>query len=218
VPARQVYRLPAGISATLGCIVQPLAICYEGVVMRASVQAGERVFVVGAGPIGIGSLMLARLRGARVMVCDLVPERLELARELGAEMTVLADQDVDAAVEDWTFGEGADVAVEAAGGDQTASMSLAQRVTAPRGRIVVMGAFTEKTFPFAIGDLKNKEQTLLGSHGHPGTFAPVLELIEDGLLDAAALVTHRLGLDQSATAFELLDRRLDGVMKVVVNP
>jgi threonine dehydrogenase-like Zn-dependent dehydrogenase len=147
-----------------------------------------------------------------------VPERLELARQLGAEMTVLARDDVDAAVRDWTYGDGADVAVEAAGGAQTESMALAQRAAAPRGRIVVMGAFTDKTFPFAIGDLKNREQTLMGSHGHPRTFAPVLELIADGLLDAGALVTHKLGLEQSATAFDLLDRRLDGVMKVVVNP
>ena len=49
------------------------------------------------------------------MVCDVVPERLELARELGAEMTVLARDDVDAAVRDWTYGDGADVAMEAAG-------------------------------------------------------------------------------------------------------
>jgi L-gulonate 5-dehydrogenase len=218
VPATQVYRLPAGLSAILGCMVQPLAICYEGVVARAAVEHGEHVLVVGAGPIGLGSLMLATMRGARVMVTDLVPERLDLARQLGADMTVLASDDVDSAVSDWTYGDGVDVAVEAAGGAQIESMSLAQRVTAPRGRIVVMGAFTDKTFPFAIGDLKNREQTLMGSHGHPRTFAPVLDLIADGRLDAGALVSHRLKLEQSAIAFDLLDRRLDSVMKVVVSP
>jgi threonine dehydrogenase-like Zn-dependent dehydrogenase len=218
VPAAQVYPLPEGLSASLGCMVQPLAISYEGVVVRAAVDDGEHVLVVGAGPIGLGSLMLATLRGARVMVTDVVPERLDLARQLGADMTVLASDDVDSAVRDWTYGDGVEVAVEAAGGAQIESMSLAQRVTAPRGRIVVMGAFADKTFPFAIGDLKNREQTLMGSHGHPRTFAPVLELIADGRLDAGALVTHRLGLEQSATAFDLLDRRLDGVMKVVVSP
>jgi threonine dehydrogenase-like Zn-dependent dehydrogenase len=162
--------------------------------------------------------MLAKLRGAHVMVTDVVPERLDLARTLGAEMTVFANDDVDSAVLDWSYGDGVDVAVEAVGGTQTETMSLAQRVTAPRGRIVVMGAFSNKTFPFAIGDLKNREQTLMGSHGHPRTFGPVLEMLADGRLDADALVTHRLTLEQSATAFDLLDRRLDGVMKVVVSP
>jgi threonine dehydrogenase-like Zn-dependent dehydrogenase len=218
VPAGQVYRLPEGLPAALGSIVQPLAISYEGVISRAAVEEGEHVLIVGAGPIGLGSLMLAKLRGARVMVTDVVPERLELARQLGAEVTLLAHDDVCSAARDWTFGNGVDVAVEAVGGAQTETMSLAQRATAPRGRIVVMGAFTDKTFPFAIGDLKNREQTLMGSHGHPRTFAPVLELIAGGRLDAGALVTHRLGLEQSATAFDLLDKRLDGVMKVVVSP
>ncbi|HWM16624.1 MAG TPA: alcohol dehydrogenase catalytic domain-containing protein [Microbacterium sp.] len=218
VPAAQVFRLPEGLSAIGGSIVQPLAVCYEGVIVRAAVGDGERVLIVGAGPIGLGSLMLARQRGAQVMVTDVVPDRLEMARQLGAEVTVPAGDDVDAAVRDWTHGVGVDVAIEAAGGAQTESLALAHRVTAPRGRILVLGAFAEKTFPFAVGDLKTKEQTVIGSHGHPRTFAPVLDLIADGRLDASALVTHHLGLDQSATAFDLLDRRLDGVMKVVISP
>jgi L-gulonate 5-dehydrogenase len=218
VPAAQIYRLPTGISAATGCMVQPLAISYEGVIARAAVTEGERVLVVGAGPIGLAALMFAKLRGASVMVTDVVPERLRLARKLGAEVTLLAHDDVDSAVFDWTYGDGVDVAVEAVGGTQTESMAVAQRVTAPRGRIVVMGAFADKTFPFAIGDLKNREQTLMGSHGHPRTFAPVLELLAEGQLDVGALVTHRLALEQAATAFDLLDRRLDGVVKVVVSP
>lgn len=218
VPAAQVYRLPDGVSPTLGCMVQPLAISYEGVVARAAVEQGEHVLVVGAGPIGLGALMLAKLRGAHVMVVDVLPERLELARRLGAEMVLLAGDDVYHAALDWTYGDGVDVSVEAVGGAQTESLSIAQRATAPRGRIVVMGAFADKTFPFSVGDLKNREQTLMGSHGHPRTFAPVLELLAEGRLDAGAMVTHRIALEESARAFELLDNRLDGVVKVVVSP
>ena len=74
------------------------------------------------------------------------------------------------------------MSVDAVGGAQSQSLSDAQRSTGPRGRIVVLGSFSGAATPFPMTGPKNQEQTLIGSHGHPGTFGPVTELLTAGRL------------------------------------
>ncbi|MPZ59816.1 MAG: alcohol dehydrogenase catalytic domain-containing protein [Propionibacteriales bacterium] len=217
VPANQIYELPSSLSPEEGALVQPLAISYEGAVERARVRENERVMILGAGPVGLGAMLLSRLQGAEVLVLDLVDYRLEKARELGAEKAMRADDPaLDSVVLDWTDGYGVDAAIEAVGGAQSDTVATAQRLTAPRGRIVVLGSFKQKTLPFAVADLKNREQSLIGSQGHPRTFTPVIDLIAHGSLRPHQLVSHTVGLDDLPDAFRMLDERSDGVMKVVV--
>lgn len=217
VPATQLHELPPSLPAGEGAVVQPLAISYEGAVERGRVGASDRVLVVGAGPIGLGAMLLCRLRGAEVMVVDLVDDRLARAEELGADRAIRADApELDSVVADWTGGYGVDVAIEAVGGGQSATVAMAQRLTAPRGRIVVMGSFRDPVVSFPVADLKKREQTLVGSHGHPGTFGPVLDLVADGSLRPRELISHTIGLEELPAAFELLDARADQVMKIVV--
>jgi L-gulonate 5-dehydrogenase len=217
VPADQVYALPPAMSAEEGALVQPLAISYEGVIERGQVREGQRVLVVGAGPIGLGGMLLSRVHGAEVMVVDLLDYRLDKARTLGADHVLRADApDLDSTVLEWTEGYGVDVAVEAVGGAQHSTAAMAQQLTAPRGRIVILGSFEENTFPFPIAEVKKREQTLIGSHGHPQTFAPVIDLVADGSLRPRELITHTVGLEDVPDALRLIDERADGVMKVVI--
>jgi L-gulonate 5-dehydrogenase len=217
VPADQVYALPPAMSAEEGALVQPLAISYEGVIERGQVRQGERVLILGAGPIGLGGMLLSKIHGAEVMVVDLLDYRLDKARELGADHVLRADApELESTVLDWTDGYGVDVAVEAVGGAQHATAPLAQRLTAPRGRIVILGSFEESSFPFPIADVKKREQTLIGSHGHPRTFAPVIDLVADGSLRPSELITHTVGLEDVPDALRLINERADGVMKVVI--
>jgi L-gulonate 5-dehydrogenase len=217
VPADQVYALPPSMSAAEGALVQPLAISYEGVIQRGQIQEGERVLVVGAGPIGLGGMLLSRVHGAEVMVVDLLDYRLDKARELGADHVLRADDPtLESTVLEWTDGYGVDVAVEAVGGAQHVTAAMAQRLTRPRGRIVILGSFEEKSFPFPIADVKMREQTLIGSHGHPQTFAPVIDLIAEGALRPSQLITHTVGLEEVPDALRLIDERADGIMKVVI--
>jgi L-gulonate 5-dehydrogenase len=219
VPAASVHPLPEAVSMLEGALVQPLAISYEGVVERGRVAAAEKVLVVGAGPIGLGALVLAGNVGAQVMVSDPVGYRLEKALELGAERVVSSgSESLAEAVADFTDGRGVDLAVEAVGGAQSASLVDAQRATARRGRIVVLGGFSSRETPFSVSDFKNKEQTLLGSLGHPGTFAPVIDLIAKRQLRPEAMVSHAVALDELPTMLRLLDEKSDGVLKVVILP
>jgi L-gulonate 5-dehydrogenase len=219
VAADQVYPLPEGATAAEGAIIQPLSISYHGVVDRAAVRAGEDVLILGAGPIGLAALLIARDLDARVLITDVVDERLAAARALGAEATIRADrEDVGARVRDLTGGRGAAVTIEAVGGAQEQSILDAVASTAIRGRIVILGTFAKQPQPFPAYAFKNREQTIIGSHGHPSTFGPTIDLVARGRLRPSDLITHRMPLDAADRAFRLLDSRAEGVIKVVVEP
>jgi L-iditol 2-dehydrogenase len=219
VAASQVYVLPPSVSAVEGALVQPLAISYEAVIERGKVKSGESVLVVGGGPIGLGSMLLARLQGARVLVADVVEHRVAKALELGADVALRSDlDDLHQAVMDWTDGKGADISIEAVGGSQSSSLRDALGATAHRGRVVVVGGFATDMVPFPMNDLKNFEQSLLGSHGHPGTFKPVIDLMAEGRLRPGDMITHTVGLDGLAGVLEQLDHNSDEITKAVVVP
>jgi L-iditol 2-dehydrogenase len=217
VSADQVYPLPDHVPADLGAVVQPLSICYHAVVNRARVAADETVVVLGAGPIGLGSLMLARWRGARVIITDISDHRLDLARRLGADVTLRADNgDIGSAVRELTGGRGADVAIEAVGGAQNQTVADAVGATATRGRIVIVGTFGKAPQQMPGYFFKNHEQTMMGAHGHPGAFAPTLGLVASGSIKPTELISHRFPLADVGEAFRLLGERAEGVVKVVI--
>ena len=117
-----------------------------------------------------------------------------------------------------TGGDGADVTLEIAGGDQLQTWEDALALTARQGRIVIVGSFKRDEAPLPIVSFKFRELDIVGSQGHPDTFRPTLDRIADGTLPAAELITHRLPLERLAEAFTLLSERADGVLKVVIEP
>jgi threonine dehydrogenase-like Zn-dependent dehydrogenase len=216
VPEQQCHPLPEGVTLAEGALVQPLAIAHRGV-DRAQVAAGETVLVIGAGPIGIAAMRIARIRGARTVVVDPLAYRLKVARRFGADAAVTPEE-ADRAVFDLTDGYGAEVSIEAAGGNQIATFVQACRLTARQGRVVVIGSFKIDEAPLPILTFKFRELDIRGSQGHPGTFRPVLDLIASGELPARDLITHSLPLDRVADGFALLADRREDVMKVVIEP
>lgn len=217
VSADQVYQLPAHIPAAEGAVIQPLSVCFHGVVNRGQVTAGETVVVLGAGAIGLGSVLMAKWLGARVIATDISERRLDMARRLGADETVLAGEtDIGAAVRSMTGGRGADVTIEAVGGAQDSTIADAVAATSTRGRIVVVGTFGRQPQRIPAYAFKNHEQTMMGSHGHPDAFGPTIALVSDGSIKPGELITHRFGLGEVADAFKLLGDRADGVVKVVI--
>lgn len=217
-PAQALHVLPAALEPTEGAMVQPLAISYEGAVRRGRATAGDRVLVVGAGPIGLGAMIFAQLEGAEVTIVDLIDTRLDMARDLGATAIRADDPALRDQIMDWTDGYGVDLSIEAVGGSQVESLDLAQKLTANRGRMVVVGSFSDPTIPIRIGDLKRRELTLSGSSGHPETFGPVVEHIVAGRVRPRDLISHYVGIEDANDAFAMLDERREGVLKVVIVP
>jgi D-arabinose 1-dehydrogenase-like Zn-dependent alcohol dehydrogenase len=209
--------LPAHVdfatAASLGC---RFATAYRALVGRAHVTAGEWVTVIGAGGVGLSTVMIGRALDARVVVVDRNPEALDAAGRLGAEATLLADDsDIPAAVAAVTGG-GSHVAVDAVGSEQTcadAVMSLRRR-----GRHVQIGLLppVDGHPRVPMSRVIAWELDLLGSHGMAASDYPgMMALVEDGSLHPQRLVGRTIGLEAAAALLPELDTATVSGMTIV---
>lgn len=216
VPWDSVHPLPDSVSDEEGAVVQPLAVSLHAARDQGKIKAGDTILVFGAGQIGLGILLAARFAGAKTIMVDPLDYRLEIARRLGAEVTVNpTTEDLRQTVMETTDGYGVDVAFDAVGGASDRLFVDAVRLTARGGRIVVVGLKIPAA-ELPIGELKFGEKMVIGSQAHPNSFPEVIRRIDAGIYPARDLVSHRFPVPDIADAFELLERRADGVMKVVL--
>jgi D-arabinose 1-dehydrogenase-like Zn-dependent alcohol dehydrogenase len=202
-------------AASLGC---RFATAYRALVGRARVSEGEWVTVVGAGGVGLSTVMIARALGCRVVVADRNPAALAAASALGAEHALRADgTDIPAAVAELTGG-GGHVAVDAVGSEQTcadAILSLRRRGRHIQvGLLPPVGGHPRVPMARVIG----WELDVLGSHGMAAVDYPgMMALIEQGSLQPQRLIERTIGLDEAAAMLPGFDRRtVAGI--TIVNP
>jgi L-iditol 2-dehydrogenase len=206
------HRLPDAVPDDVAPLIQVLTTCVHGQ-RRVEIFPGESVVIWGVGVTGLLHVQLAKLRGAWPVVCVTRSEaKLELARELGADVTIRASDDAVDGVRAATDG-GADVAVECAGTVAT----LGQAVASVRGggRILAYGtiAATEGAFPFY--DLYHKEVAITNARSaRPEDFPVAIEAVASGRVRLDPLVTHRFSLDRTADAFATDGS--PGALKVIV--
>ncbi|REF29681.1 alcohol dehydrogenase catalytic domain-containing protein [Calidifontibacter indicus] len=200
-------------AASLGC---RFATAYRALVGRARLAAGEWVTVVGAGGVGLSTVMIARALGGRVVAVDRNPEALAAASAAGAEHTVLADaSDVPVAVHELTGG-GSHVSVDAVGSEQTcadAILSLRRR-----GRHVQVGLLppVEGHPRVPMARVIGWELDVLGSHGMAAVDYPeMMRLIEAGDLQPQRLIERVIGLEEAAALLPTLDRATVAGMTMV---
>jgi alcohol dehydrogenase len=185
------------------------------------IRIGDAVAVFAQGPIGLCATAGAKLMGATTIIAvDRVPERLEVARTLGADHLVdFSKQDPVQAIRDLTGGRGVDVSIEALGLQTTFEAAL--RVLRPGGTLSSLGVYsTDLRIPldaFAAG---------LGDHRIITTLCPggkermrrLMAVIAGGRVDLKPLVTHRFTLDKIVEAYDLFSQQRDGVLKVAIAP
>jgi L-gulonate 5-dehydrogenase len=217
VPAERVY--PTGdLDAELAALVEPISIGVQAAA-RGDIGRDEQVMIFGAGPIGLATMLAALDRGARVMMVDRLPNRLQLARSLGAEETVEASRDADAATVlgeaalAWTNGDGPAVTVDAVG--SPAVIRACVDLVANAGRVVVIG-LSEQEVSLPIIQFTRKELTILGSRNNAGRFGEAVSLVTRRRHDIGALITHRYPLSRVAEAFEVADRQQAEATKVML--
>jgi S-(hydroxymethyl)glutathione dehydrogenase/alcohol dehydrogenase len=173
----------------------------------ADVQAGETVAVVGAGGVGCNMVQVARALGAdRVIAIDLAPDKLEVARSMGATDVVDASEtDAVARVGELTDGHGADVVFEAIG--HPATFRQATEMVGDGGRCVMVGiAPVGRTAEVEITRLVRRKIQILGSFGgRPREdLAALTALVTEGKLSFDKAITRRFSLDEAGEAYELL--------------
>jgi alcohol dehydrogenase len=206
--------LPYELAALFGCAV----LTGVGAALNATaITPGDRVAVFGLGGVGLAALMGAVHAGAEVIAIDRVPEKLDLARELGAAHAVAAGEDVVDAVRDLTSG-GPEHAIETVG--SAVVLEQAYRATRRGGTTVTVGLpHPERMLSIPAVSLVAEERTLKGSY--LGSCVPARDiprfigLYRDGSLPVERLLTHRVGLDELDAAFDRLARG-EGVRQVLV--
>ena len=135
-PAEFAFKLPDNVSTVEGALVEPLAIGINAA-LTGGVKLGDTVLIFGAGCIGLVTLLAAKAYGAsQVIVSDVIPLRLEVAKKLGAITINSKEEDLLARVNQLTQGRGADVVLDCAGFSQTVAQAV--RAARPAGHVVVV--------------------------------------------------------------------------------
>jgi L-iditol 2-dehydrogenase len=212
---RGAIRVPDGVLPEEAAFVEPVNTCLKAV-RKAGITKGETVLVVGQGPIGSMLMQLCRWAGASVIVSDRVPDRLALARTLGASVVLDATHDVPAEVRALTDGRGADAVILAATGQAPFDQAVAS--TRAGGRIVPFAATSPgERVEVDLGALSASEKSLVSSYSASVDVQDLAaQLVFSREVRVAPLITHRFPLAEAAAAVALATRPGPGVMKVML--
>jgi 2-desacetyl-2-hydroxyethyl bacteriochlorophyllide A dehydrogenase len=213
VPASTLVALPVDLPLEHAALVEPTAVAVHDV-RRAAVSAGDRVVVVGGGPVGLLIALVARDAGGEVMVAELNPFRRSIAEAQGLRTVDPAQDDVSALVQEWTEGAGAAIAFEVSGA--AAGVALAVDVLAVRGRLCLV-AIHPVPREVSLHRFFWRELTLVGARLYRREdFVRAIELIATNVVPSEQIISRVVGLDAAADAFEALESG-GGVMKVLVD-
>jgi alcohol dehydrogenase len=182
-------------------------------IRNSGADLADTVVIVGCGPVGLMAVLCAAAYGGGAIAVDGVPARQELAAYFGA--MPVHPQDAEQVVAARTGGLGADVVIEAAGTPQ--ALDAALRLTRGRGTVSVVGAHFEPDYKLDAGLMFERELTLRFSIGDPlSDRERLMRMVIDRKLTPERIISHRMPLDEAATAYKLFDQRM--ATKVVLHP
>ncbi len=216
LPERACWPAPAGLASDILLFAEPLAVVMRAVA-RAAPRPQETAAVVGVGTLGLLALQVLKAHGCRVLAVGRTDRRLGLARELGADATVAgAGQVVVDAARRLSGRDGVDLVVEAAGTVEAVELSLGQvGLVRPGGRVVLTGLPHEPA-RVEFFWIVRREIDIRGSMIYAAEFGEAVELLVEGRVGVAKLLTHRFPL--SAIDAALAAHRDPASIKVAVFP
>ncbi|MBT3480900.1 MAG: zinc-binding dehydrogenase [Opitutales bacterium] len=212
VPARCLHRIPEGLSFEKAALTEPCSVAYNAVVNQSDIKPGDRVVVLGPGPIGLLCAAVAKLWGAQVAVVGLESDRtrLKVAEAYGCTAIV---NDLD----EWAYagdGLGVDGVIDAAGVSKT--LEIALQITRPAGWITKVG-WGPQPLNFSLDPLVQKAITLRGSFSHNWPiWERVLELTGSGQLNLDPVIGGVWPLEEWHSAFE--EMHSGNIVKAILKP
>lgn len=203
VPANgRLHRIPEALTLAQSAFIEPLA-CGIHAVNRADIQLDDTVVIAGAGPIGLAMVQVARLKTPKkLIVIDMIDERLALAKGFGADVTLNPGRDdISTEIRALTAGYGCDVYIEATGSPSGVRQGL--DIIRKLGRFVEFSVFGKETSVdwSIIGD--RKELDVRGAHLSPWTFPVAIDLMARGLVTTDGIVTHQLPMAEYEEGFRM---------------
>ncbi|WP_417847382.1 zinc-dependent alcohol dehydrogenase [Thalassoglobus sp.] len=216
VPQNILYKIPEGLAFEHAAMIEAVSIAVHAA-NRAPVKLGDTAVIVGSGMIGLLVVQAIRLAGcSQVIAVDLDEDRLKLARELGADVTLNPQtDDVTAQIQALTDGQGADIAIEVVG----ASVTIQTAIDATRkgGSITLVGNLAPKV-EIPLQAIVTRELTLYGSCASNGEYPACIDLLERGDIKVEPLITAKASLEEGPDYFARLYKGEPGAMKVIIQP
>jgi L-iditol 2-dehydrogenase len=216
VPQHIVYGLPDSLPFEHAALVEAVSVAFHAAA-RPVIRIGDTAVVVGTGMIGLLVVQTLRLAGAgRVIAVDLDPRKLELARSLGADVTLDASrEDVPREVQSLTAGRGADLAMEVVGA--TAPVRTAVACLRKGGSLVLVGNLSP-AIDLPLQAVVTRELSLLGTCGSAGEYPSCIDMMAGGRIQVAPLISAQASLEEGPAWFDRLHRGEPGLMKVIIKP
>ncbi|MDO3401548.1 zinc-dependent alcohol dehydrogenase family protein [Mycolicibacterium neoaurum] len=211
------HKVPEGVSdEAMVMLADILPTSYEVGVLNAAVRPGDVVAIVGAGPIGLAAILTARLYSPRTIVCiDTADTRLEAARKFGADVLVNpGSESAHEVVDRLTGGLGADCVMEAVGTPGTFEESV--RLARAGGHVANIGVHGAPA-TLHLEDIWIKDLTITTGLVDTCATPTLIDLVAADRLDTAGMITHRFGLDEIETAYDVFSRPAEtGALKVLL--
>jgi threonine dehydrogenase-like Zn-dependent dehydrogenase len=184
---------------------------------RAGIQEGDTVAVIGAGPVGIFSLMAAlTYNPAEVLMVDMAEDRLKVAEQAGATPIDASKANPVIEIQNRTGDRGADVVIECVG--MPDAFTTALNAARAGGTVAVIGVHSEMSYDLPLGEIWRRGITIVngGSCNVQGHWSQVLEHVKQGRIDPTLIISHTLPLEDALHGYEMFSKR--EAMKVVLKP
>lgn len=217
IRASQCHHLPDNVTFREAALGEPVSVAVHAAIERHTVHAGDLVLVSGVGCIGLLTMQVARLEGARVIIAGLDKDRnrLECAQKLGADVVVNVEKaDLLEILNEVSRGRGADTVFECAGSE--ASLAACWKAVRKQGTLVPLGMYSGPVTT-DFNSISMKELNVVGSYGYVWTsWQRCVQLMSEKKINADLLVSHEFPLRDYEEAFRVTQ---DGTaIKVVLRP
>jgi L-iditol 2-dehydrogenase len=209
-----VYKIPDKISFDEGALIEPASVAYYAI-YKSNLKMARSVIILGAGPIGLLMLQIAKLSGAfPIFMLDIDDFRLNMAKTFGADRIInIQDRDIESVLKDHDLEGKFDFVFECTGSEKVISNSVF--FVKKAGVLSFIGIY-DSNVPIRTKEVIDKEINILGSYRYSNTYQDIIKLIDRGMLKVQPLITHIFKLDEIKKAFEIADKRTENYLKMVI--
>jgi L-iditol 2-dehydrogenase len=216
VPFDYVYVLPESVSNEMGALIEPVSVAIHALT-RLNIQAGNNMTILGSGPIGLITLIVAQAYGlSEIFTVDILQNRLVTAESLGAQAVVNASDGntVDRILE-LTKGMGTKYVIDTSGSSK--ACATAPELAEIGGKIALVGWPNKSSFEYPMEKIIEKEIDIVGINRYANTFPRAISMIASGQLDLSPIISHRFPFSEVRDAFAFASENKLSTLKVVIN-
>lgn len=215
--AKSLTKIPDSLDFAAATLNDTAGVALHGIELVGVTPSGTAV-IYGPGPIGLCALGIVKAMGADRVIMVGRRHRLQVARELGADICIdFEKEDPVARIMELTGGTGADEIFECSGAPETVPQSI--RSVRKGGRISLIGFYDDSKIPeIPVSKIVNEEILMVGSKANPNVSAKVIRMLAKGVINSSKIISHRMPLEKYAEAMDIFVNRKDNVVKMVIEP